>query len=96
MPWTVVEYEPTPNPNAIKCWLDHAISDGPRSFRTPADGADDALACALFEATGATTLLFCDDWLTVNKPPDATWRTVKRRIERALAAWDEPDEEAPR
>ena len=29
MPCTVVEYETTPNPNALKCWLDQPISDGP-------------------------------------------------------------------
>ena len=32
MPFTITEFESTPNPNAVKCWLDRPISEGPRSF----------------------------------------------------------------
>ena len=85
MPFEVVEFESTPNPNAIKCWLDRPISEGSRSFLDAAAAEGDPLASALFERAGATCLLFCDDWLTVNKPPEKSWRTVKTAIQRVLA-----------
>ena len=90
MPFTVTEFEATPNPNAVKCWLDHPISDGPRSFLNADAGADDPIASALFEQTGATTILFNGDWLTVNKPAEADWATVKRRIKSVLAKAADP------
>ncbi|MFO0873934.1 MAG: NifU N-terminal domain-containing protein [Phycisphaerales bacterium] len=86
MPFAVREFEPTPNPNAMKCLLDRRISDGPRSFLNAAAAAANPLAAALFREADATTVLFCDDWITVNKRPDATWAAVKRKIERVLAA----------
>ena len=83
MPYTVTKFESTPNPNAVKCWLDHPISDRPRSFLNAAMAAEDATAAALF-AAGATTVLFNGDWLTVNKPPDVAWNTIKPKIKRVL------------
>ena len=85
MPFTVTEFESTPNPNAVKCWLDRPISDGPRSFLNASAAAGDPVAAALFADAGATTILFNGDWITVNKPPTADWATVKRRIKAVLA-----------
>jgi NFU1 iron-sulfur cluster scaffold homolog, mitochondrial len=86
MSFTITEFEPTPNPNAMKCWLDKPISDHPRSFLNAEMAADDPIARDLFEKAGATTVLFNGNWLTVNKQPDASWPTVKRRIAAVLAA----------
>jgi hypothetical protein len=86
MPFQIVHYEATPNPNAMKCWLDRPISDRPRSFLNPAMAAEDDLARRLFDAAPITTLLFNGEWMTVNKSPDAAWPAVKRAVERALAA----------
>ncbi len=86
MPFTIVRFEDTPNPNAMKCWLDRPISAGPRSFRDAASAAADPIAHALFRDAEATSVLFCDDWLTVNKPPAARWPSIKARITRVLAA----------
>lgn len=58
MPFTVREFEPTPNPNAMKCWLDRPICSGPRSFLNSAAAAGDPIAAALFAEAGATTVLF--------------------------------------
>jgi len=108
MPWTVVDFEPTPNPAARICRLDRPLlSDSaagpPRSFRRPEDAAGVPLAHALFEAAGLTSVLFGPDWITVNKPPKARWGTVRRQVERVLAeaadedarAAGEPEEPAP-
>jgi hypothetical protein len=85
VPFTITHFEPTPNPNAIKCWLDRPISSAPRSFLNQEAAAGDPLAAALFREAGLTTLLFNGQWLTVNKPAGAEWGAVKRIVRRVLA-----------
>jgi len=85
MAYRITRYEETPNPNAIKCWLDRPISEAPRSFLDAGQAEGDPLAAALFAIDGVTTLLFNGDWVTVNKRPDARWATVRKRVERVLA-----------
>lgn len=85
MPVKIVRYEPTPNPNALKCWLDQPLSENPRSFLNAEMAADDPLASRLFEQAGLTTLLINGSWMTINKPPDTNWPTVKRNVESVLA-----------
>lgn len=84
MTYHVIDFEITPNPNALKCWLDRPISDGPRSFLNAEMAAEDPIAKALFERAGATCVLFNGDWMTVNKSPDASWNTIKTRIRQIL------------
>jgi NFU1 iron-sulfur cluster scaffold homolog, mitochondrial len=91
MPYTVTEFESTPNPNAMKCWLDRPISEGPRSFLNAEMAAGDAIASALFAQAGATTVLFNGNWLTVNKRPEDEWASVKRKIKRVLEQAEELD-----
>ena len=88
MAYEVVEFEPTPNPNAVKCWLDKPISDRPRSFLDEQMAGDDPIARALFEQAGATCVLLNGDWLTVNKPEHAEWTSVKAKIREVLAGVD--------
>ena len=88
MGYQVTEFESTPNPNAVKCWLDGAISAGPRSFLNAEAARDDAIAAALFATGYVTTVLFFGEWLTVNKTPEANWRTVKTHVKKVLAAVD--------
>jgi hypothetical protein len=83
MPFRITKYQPTPNPNAVKCFL------GPRSFRTVAEGAADPTAAPLLAVPGVSGLLLNGDWLTVNKSPDADWPAIKRGIEKALHALGE-------
>lgn len=84
MPYRVTEFESTPNPNAVKCWLDRPISDRPRSFFNAQMAAEDPVAAALFADAGITNILFNGDWLTVNKPPDADWTSTKAKVKRVL------------
>jgi hypothetical protein len=86
MGYRVTEFETTPNPNAVKCWLDGPISAGPRSFLDAEAARDDPVAAALFASGCVTTVLFFGDWLTVNKTPETSWRTVKAHVKRVLAA----------
>lgn len=84
MSFNVTEFESTPNPNAVKCWLDRRISEGPRSFLNPQMAEVDPIAAALFQQAGVTTVLFNGDWVTVNKPADADWSNIKTKVKRVL------------
>ena len=86
MPLSVTEYEDTPNPNALKCWLDGRISDEVQSYLRPDAAVGNALAEAIFEGGLVTTLLVNGDWLTVCRTPGKGWGTVKKHLERALSA----------
>lgn len=85
MPWTVTEFETTPNPNALKCRLDQSISTHPRSFLNPTMAKDDPIAHALFTEAGAVCVLMNGDWITVNKHASADWRAVKSKVREILA-----------
>jgi len=91
MAYTVTEFESTPNPNAVKCWLDKPISSHPCSFLNREMAEADPLARALFEEAGAVCVLFNGDWVTVNKSPEASWPQVKERIKRVLGSAASPE-----
>jgi hypothetical protein len=84
MPWTVVAFETTPNPNAIKCVLDHPIAALPRAYRAASEAGDDEIARSLFAIEGVTNLLMLHDFVTIGKAPDAQWPAIKRAVKRAL------------
>lgn len=89
MPYSVRDFQSTPNPNAVKCLLDRVIRSrdrGPASYRNAAAAADDPIAATLFAISGVTTLLINEDWITVNKDPKADWKAIKPAVTRALAA----------
>ncbi|HYD01561.1 MAG TPA: NifU N-terminal domain-containing protein [Phycisphaerales bacterium] len=81
----VLRFEPTPNPNALKCVLSAPVSEGSLPFRTAGSAATHPLAAAIFAVDGVAGLLLHKDWLTVSKSPDAKWPAVKRGVEKALA-----------
>ncbi len=88
---TITRFEPTPNPNAVKCWLDRPLRASLRSFLNAEAAADDPIASALFAAAPITTLLFAGSWLTINKSPEASWPAVKKAAGRVLADVDDGD-----
>ncbi len=85
MPYAVTQFQPTPNPNALKCILDRRLPDPPRSFRSAQDAGADPLAAPLFRVPGVVGLLLNGDWLTVNKSPEADWGSIKKSLKQALA-----------
>lgn len=92
MPVLVREFQPTPNPNALKCILDgvgtstDAATEPVRSYRSaPAQGTPgDPVARALFAVPGVAGLLIASDWITVNKTPEASWSSIKPAVKAAL------------
>ena len=88
MAYHITEFEATPNPNAVKCWLDRPISERPQSFLNAQMAAAHPIAAALFAEAGVNNVLFNGDWVTVNKPADADWSTVKAKVKRVLGSMD--------
>ena len=86
MPYSVVEVQPTPNPNALKFMLDKAISDRPTSFFDAGAAADHPIASRLFAIPGVSSLLLLGDFVTVNKAADANWPPIRDQVRKVLAA----------
>ena len=85
MPYAITQFQPTPNPHALKCILDHALPDPPRSFRSADQAGDDPLARALFAIPGVTGLLLNGGWLTINKRPETDWASIRTAAARVLS-----------
>jgi Scaffold protein Nfu/NifU N terminal len=83
-----MKFEPTPNPNAVKCLLDHPLTgDGSiQSYFNADEAQSDPLATRLFAIAGVTNLLITPDWITVSKTPDAAWPPIKRAVQSLLSA----------
>ena len=86
MPFSVVEVQPTPNPNALKFVLDRPISPQPTSFFNAEAAADHPVASRLFAIQGVSSLLLLGDFVTVNKSADASWPPIRERVRQVLAA----------
>lgn len=84
MPYSVTQFQPTPNPNALKCILDARLPDPPRSFRSAAEAQADPLGASLFQVKGVAGLLLNGDWMTVSKRPEADWPSVKKGVQDVL------------
>ncbi len=78
-------YEPTPNPDALKCLLDTTISDRPCSFIGAAQAKDHPLVAPMFARARLRAVLINTDWITINKEPDADWKEIKPIVEAILA-----------
>jgi hypothetical protein len=85
MAFSVVEVQPTPNPNALKFLLDRPIAEQPASFFDAGAARDHPVASRLFAIRGVSSLLLLGDFVTVNKSPDASWSEIKGRVKRALS-----------
>lgn len=81
----VVEFQSTPNPNAVKCIVDKPTGREVRSYFSAEQAKGDALAELLFSIPGVTNLLIQPDWITVSKSPGAEWDSVKEGVKKALA-----------
>ncbi len=85
MPYTVTQFESTPNPTAVKCLLDRPVCERPRSFLDASAAAGDPIASALFALPGVRNILIGGDWITVNTTPGSDWRKLKPAIRRILS-----------
>jgi hypothetical protein len=84
MSYTVREIQPTPNPNAAKFVLDRAISEAPMSFLNAQQAQDHPIASQIFAIAGVTSVLILGDFVTVNKTPDAQWKSLTKKVQEIL------------
>lgn len=85
MPYEVTEFETTPNPNALKVWVDRPLSDRPLSFLDSSQAHRNPIAARLFALPGVTSILINGKWLTVNKERDESWKRLRKAVREALA-----------
>jgi hypothetical protein len=86
MAFRVSEVQPTPNPNAAKFILDREIVSAPTSFFNAESAKDHPLAKRLFAIPGVSSLLFLNDFVTINKRPDVAWDDITPSVEKVLGS----------
>ena len=74
----------TPNPNAHKYILPVKTFAKPLSFASADDAADHALAAGLFALGNVYNVFMAQDFITVNKLPDAAWAGLDEAIVHAI------------
>jgi len=84
MALSVTAFEPTPNPNAIKCLVQPTTGDRIRSYFNASQAEGDPLAMALFAIPGITHVLIHTTFITLCKTPQTGWPAVKTAIKRVL------------
>ena len=84
MPLSVTAFEPTPNPNALKCLVTPATGDRVRSYFNAAQAAADPLAAALFAIPGVTNVLIHTSFITLCKTPETPWPAIKSAAKQVL------------
>jgi hypothetical protein len=84
MSYQVREVQSTPNPNAVKLVLDRVISPVAQSFRSGSDTGGNEVAGLLLALKGVVAVLLLNDFVTINKSPEARWTDITRRAKRIL------------
>lgn len=77
MPTQVFE---TPNPNAHKYVLPGRSFKGSLNYSSAESAAASPLAAQLFRLAGVYNVFLAQDFVTVNKRPDASWDDLDPRI----------------
>jgi Fe-S cluster biogenesis protein NfuA len=81
----VLNFEPTPNPDAMKFNVDgRLIEGGSRSFDTPSAADGDRLATSLFAIGRIASVFYMPGFVTVNKSPEADWGSLAPTIARVI------------
>ena len=77
-----VRGEPTPNPNAMKFTANQTLFEGSgsHSFKKGQE-TEDPLAKELLALDGVDNIFGFQDFVTVNKEPDADWDELLPKIE---------------
>ena len=73
----------TPNPNAAKFTLNRTVSTQGKTYRDAA-GADVEWAKRVLGIAGVLQVFSVNNFISVNKAPEAQWDTIVPQIERVL------------
>ena len=82
----VIELQSTPNPNAMKFVLDRVISDRPVSFLSSTAASGHPLAEKLFAIEGVISVFLLNDFVTVNKSPQVSWKELAAKVKKILSS----------
>lgn len=74
---------PSPNPNALKFVLDITLPET-ISYGSADEAAGSPFA-AVFDAPGVASIFGVNDFVTVNRQPDADWDPIVAAVEAAVA-----------
>jgi len=72
-----IEIQQTPNPNARKFILPAKHFLQPLSFANPDDASAHPLAAQLFALGTIYNVFMVQDFITINKVPDAAWESLE-------------------
>lgn len=72
-----VEIQPTPNPNARKFRVPTKLFAKPLSFASAEAAAAHPLAARLFALGTIYNVFMVQDFVTINKLPDAAWEPIE-------------------
>ncbi len=81
----IVRVQPTPNPDAFQFIVnDKVIGAGTKTFDSPDDAGDDALAKALFEIFGIQSVYLKENFVTITKSNAVGWHTIMEKTGHTL------------
>ena len=73
----------TPNPNAVKFILNRVVGSQGKTYRDAAT-ADITWAKALLGISGVTQVFALNNFISVNKTPEADWSLIGPQVEQVL------------
>jgi hypothetical protein len=76
---------PSPNPNALRFALDTTLPDT-INFGSAEEAAGDPFGAAVFAVDGVVSIFGVNDFITVNRRPDAPWDPIVEAVQAAAAA----------
>ena len=77
-----ISVQGTPNPNAAKFTLNRVVATQGTTYRAAA--VEPAWARELLAIPGVTQVFAINDFISVNKAPEADWNAIGPRIEQVL------------
>ncbi len=84
-PLTIVCTE-TPNPDALKLTLNRTVAQEGKTYRGDPAAADAPWARALLSIPGVIGVYGVNNFIAVNKSPEADWQEIVAQAEPALKA----------
>jgi hypothetical protein len=80
-----IRVDETPNPNAIKLTADKSLFEGTKSISVKnGETVEHPLLSELLKIEGIDNIFGFQDFITINKTPDADWETLLPQVEEAF------------
>ena len=78
-----IDIQATPNPNAAKWTLNRTVATQGKTYRDAAT-ADVAWAKRLLQIQGVAQVFAINNFISINKTPDADWNAIAPLVEQVL------------